>query len=324
MNDTVLTNLLDAARRTVAIEAAAVQGLSDLLDEQFVLAVETILAANGRLVVSGIGKSAIIAQKLVATLNSTGTPAVFLHAGDAIHGDIGMVLSNDVVLIISNSGESAEIKLLVPLIRNFGNPLIAITGNMQSFLAQNADILLNTTVQQEACPNNLAPTSSTTVQMVMGDALAIALMEQRGFSDQDFARVHPGGMLGKRLNLRVRDLSVQNEKPAVHADALLKDVILEISRKRLGSTAVLDDQNKLLGVITDGDLRRMLEKGVSLHEVTAKEIMSPSPKTIAPETLAVEALEQMRRFNITQLLVVAQNQYQGIVHLHDLIREGMI
>lgn len=324
MSNTERTKVLDTARRTIAIEAAAVQGLSDLLDAQFVRALETILAAKGRLVVSGIGKSAIIAQKLVATLNSTGTPAVFLHAADAIHGDIGMVLSNDVVLIISNSGESAEIKLLVPLIRNFGNPLIAITGNMQSFLAHNADILLNTTVQQEACPNNLAPTSSTTAQLVMGDALAIALMEQRGFSDQDFARVHPGGMLGKRLNLRVRDLSVQNEKPAVHVDALLKDVILEISRKRLGSTAVLDDQNKLLGVITDGDLRRMLEKGVSLHEVTAKEIMSPSPKTIAPEALAVEALEQMRRFNITQLLVVEQNQYQGIVHLHDLIREGMI
>ncbi|MBM3439781.1 MAG: KpsF/GutQ family sugar-phosphate isomerase, partial [Bacteroidetes bacterium] len=297
MSNTERTKVLDTARRTIAIEAAAVQGLSDLLDAQFVRALETILAAKGRLVVSGIGKSAIIAQKLVATLNSTGTPAVFLHAADAIHGDIGMVLSNDVVLIISNSGESAEIKLLVPLIRNFGNPLIAITGNMQSFLAHNADILLNTTVQQEACPNNLAPTSSTTAQLVMGDALAIALMEQRGFSDQDFARVHPGGMLGKRLNLRVRDLSVQNEKPAVHVDALLKDVILEISRKRLGSTAVLDDQNKLLGVITDGDLRRMLEKGVSLHEVTAKEIMSPSPKTIAPEALAVEALEQMRRFN---------------------------
>ena len=324
MNDTELKKLLDTARRTIAIEAAAVQGLSDLLDAQFVSAVETILAAKGRLVVSGIGKSAIIAQKLVATLNSTGTPAVFLHAADAIHGDIGMVLSQDVVLIISNSGESAEIKILAPLIRNFGNPLIAITGNMQSFLAQNADIVLNTSVQQEACPNNLAPTSSTTAQLVMGDALAIALMEQRGFSDQDFARVHPGGMLGKRLNLRVRDLVVQNEKPAVHVDALLKDVILEISRKRLGSTAVLDDHNKLLGVITDGDLRRMLEKGVNLHEVTAKEIMSPSPKTIAPEALAVEALEQMRRFNITQLLVVEQNQYQGIVHLHDLIKEGMI
>lgn len=324
MNDTELTKLLDAARRTIAIEAAAVQGLSNLLDAHFIRAVETILAAKGRLVVSGIGKSAIIAQKLVATFNSTGTPAVFLHAADAIHGDIGMVLPNDVVLIISNSGESAEIKLLVPLIRNFGNPLIAMTGNLQSFLAHNVDIVLNTSVQQEACPNNLAPTSSTTAQLVMGDALAIALMEQRGFSDQDFARVHPGGMLGKRLNLRVRDLAVQNEKPAVHVDALLKDVILEISRKRLGSTAVLDDQKILKGVITDGDLRRMLEKGVSLHEVTAKEIMSPSPKTIAPDALAVEALEQMRRFNITQLLVVAQNQYQGIIHLHDLIREGMI
>ena len=324
MSNTERTKVLDTALRTIAIEAAAVQGLSDLLDAQFVRAVETILAAKGRLVVSGIGKSAIIAQKLVATFNSTGTPAVFLHAADAIHGDIGMVLSNDVVLIISNSGESAEIKLLVPLIRNFGNPLIAMTGNLQSFLAHNVDIVLNTSVQQEACPNNLAPTSSTTAQLVMGDALAIALMEQRGFSDQDFARVHPGGMLGKRLNLRVRDLSVQNEKPAVHVNALLKDVILEISRKRLGSTAVLDDQKILKGVITDGDLRRMLEKGVSLHEVTAKEIMSPSPKTIAPEALAVEALEQMRRFNITQLLVVEQNQYQGIVHLHDLIREGMI
>ncbi len=324
MNDTELIKLLDAARRTIAIEAAAVQGLSDLLDAQFVRAVETILAAKGRLVVSGIGKSAIIAQKLVATFNSTGTPAVFLHAADAIHGDIGMVLPNDAALIISNSGESAEIKLLVPLIRNFGNPLIAMTGNLQSFLAHNVDIVLNTSVQQEACPNNLAPTSSTTAQLVMGDALAIALMEQRGFSDQDFARVHPGGMLGKRLNLRVRDLAVQNEKPAVHVDALLKDVILEISRKRLGSTAVLDDQKILKGVITDGDLRRMLEKGVSLHEVTAKEIMTPSPKTIAPDALAVEALEQMRRFNITQLLVVAQNQYQGIIHLHDLIREGMI
>lgn len=324
MNQPEVNTLLDIARRTIAIEANAVQELAALLNDDFVRAVSTILAAKGRLVVSGVGKSAIIAQKLVATFNSTGTPAVFLHAADAIHGDIGMVLSHDVVLLISNSGESAEVKLLVPLIKNFGNPLIAMTGNLSSFLAREGDIVLNTTVQQEACPNNLAPTSSTTAQLVMGDALAIVLMEQRGFSDADFARVHPGGMLGKRLHLRVRDFYVNNEKPSVPSNAVLKDVILEISRKRLGSTAVLSNEGLLLGIITDGDLRRMLEKGASLETLTAKEIMTVAPKTISPDALAVEALDVMRRSNITQLIVTEANEYRGMIHLHDLIREGIV
>lgn len=273
---------------------------------------------------SGIGKSAIIAQKIVATLNSTGTPAVFLHAADAIHGDIGMVQQNDIVMIISKSGESPEIKVLVPLIKNFKNILIAICGNMQSHLVRCADIILNTTVTEEACPNNLAPTSSTTAQMVMGDAIAICLMEIKGFSTDDFAKFHPGGMLGKKLYLRVADLIINNEKPAVREYSSLKEVILEITKKRLGATVIVDEGAKILGIITDGDLRRMLEKNLSLQDLKAKDIMTANPKTIESTELAVVALDIMRKKNITQLIVIENNNYAGIVHLHDLVREGII
>ncbi|WEK36926.1 MAG: KpsF/GutQ family sugar-phosphate isomerase [Candidatus Pseudobacter hemicellulosilyticus] len=312
------------ALETIRREADAIAALESLIDDHFERAVLAMQACRGRFVVSGIGKSAIIAQKIVATLNSTGTPALFLHAADAIHGDLGMVQQEDVVMIISKSGESPEIKVLVPLIKNFGNILIGMVGNTASFLARQSNIVLNTTVSQEACPNNLAPTSSTTAQLVMGDALAVSLMELKGFNSNDFARFHPGGTLGKKLYLRVSDLYVNNEKPAVAATATLKEVIVEISKKRLGVTAVTGPDEALLGIITDGDLRRMLEKTTDLAGVTAAEIMTPHPKTIAAEALAVAALDQLRQYDITQLVVTADTQYLGIIHLHDLIREGLL
>ncbi len=310
--------------RTVRLEAAAISNLADQIDDQFEAAVQAIASNKGRLVVSGIGKSAIIAQKLVATLNSTGTPAIFLHAADAIHGDLGIVQQQDVVMIISKSGESPEIKVLMPLLRNFGNKLIAMVGNVHSYLARQVDIVLNTTVSQEACPNNLAPTSSTTAQLVMGDAIAIVLMELKGFGSDDFAKFHPGGTLGKKLYLRVSDLYTQNEKPSVGPDAPLADVIREISKKRLGATVVTDEQDQVLGVVTDGDLRRMLEKSISLETATARDIMTVSPKTIESNRLAVDALDLLRKHDITQLIVVEDQRYIGIIHLHDLIREGII
>jgi arabinose-5-phosphate isomerase len=279
---------------------------------------------KSRLIVSGVGKSAIIAQKIVATFNSTGTPAIFMHAADAIHGDLGMVQPEDIVLIISKSGESAEIKILVSLIKNFGNRIIGMTGSNKSFLAKQSDLFLNTTVPEEACPNNLAPTSSTTAQMVMGDTLAVSLMELRGFSSADFARFHPGGALGKKLYLRVQDMYIHNQKPKVLPDTSLKAVILEITSKRLGATAVVDEQNKLQGIITDGDLRRMLEKDVVLEKVTATAIMNASPKTIAASALAIQALDLMRSKDINQLIVTHENEYLGFIHLHDLVREGII
>ncbi len=324
MSTSSTPNPLEAARRTILLEAGAVQQLAQLLTDDFHRIVETVLAAKGRLIVSGIGKSALIAQKIVATLNSTGTPAVYLHAADAIHGDLGMILSHDVVMIISKSGDTPEIKVLSQLIRSFGNPLIALVGNTGSYLAKQADFVLDTTVSQEACPNNLAPTSSTTAQLVMGDALAVALMEQRGFTSSDFAKFHPGGALGKKLYLRVADLYIQNEKPHVQTGTPLKEVILEISRRRLGITAVLNNSGELLGVITDGDLRRMLEKQVSLEAATAAQIMTANPKTIDAGELAIDALELMRENNITQLPVLSNNQYVGVIHLHDLIKEGLI
>ena len=324
MSTSSTPNPLEAARRTILLEAGAIRQLAQLLTDDFHRIVETVLAAKGRLIVSGIGKSALIAQKIVATLNSTGTPAVYLHAADAIHGDLGMILSHDVVMIISKSGDTPEIKVLSQLIRSFGNPLIALVGNTGSYLAKQADFVLDTTVSQEACPNNLAPTSSTTAQLVMGDALAVALMEQRGFTSSDFAKFHPGGALGKKLYLRVADLYIQNEKPHVQTGTPLKEVILEISRRRLGITAVLNNNGELQGVITDGDLRRMLEKQVSLEAATAAQIMTANPKTIDAGELAIDALELMRENNITQLPVLSNNQYVGVIHLHDLIKEGLI
>lgn len=319
-------DIKSVAIRTITREAEAVASLRAMINDDFEKAVRAILETKGRLVISGIGKSAIIAQKIVATLNSTGTPAIFLHAADAIHGDLGMIQQNDVVLIISKSGESPEIKVLVPLVRNFGNTLIAMVGNMEAYLARQADIILNTTVSQEACPNNLAPTSSTTAQLVMGDALAVALMEIKGFGSDDFARFHPGGTLGKKLYLHVSDLYVNNECPKVLSTATLKQVIVEISKKRLGATAVVDTNDELLGVITDGDLRRMLEKSITLEldSIKATDIMTKNPKTIEADALAVEALDLLRQYDITQLVVTTGATYLGIIHLHDLVREGLI
>jgi len=314
----------EAAQQTILLEAEAVKQLASLITEDFSRAVDCILNSKGRLIVSGIGKSAVIAQKIVATLNSTGTPSAYLHAADAIHGDLGMILQDDVVLIISKSGDTPEIKVLTQLIKSFGNQLIAMVGNLSSYLALQANMVLNTTVSQEACPNNLAPTSSTTAQMVMGDALAVALMGQRGFTSADFAKFHPGGALGKKLYLRVADLYIQNEKPQVQSDSLLKDVILEISKKRLGMTAVIDEKGFLIGIITDGDLRRMLEKNTQLTDIRADQIMTPSPKTIDADALAIDAMELMRSNNITQLPVVVDKKYAGVIHLHDLIREGIL
>ena len=318
-------DIKSVALRTIGLEAEAIASLQTMVNDDFERAVKAIYETKGRVVISGIGKSALIAQKLVATLNSTGTPAIFLHAADAIHGDLGMIQQDDVVMIISKSGESPEIKVLVPLIKNFGNILIGMIGNTASFLARQSGIVLNTTVSQEACPNNLAPTSSTTAQLVMGDAIAVSLMELRGFTSEDFARFHPGGTLGKKLYLRVSELYTNNEKPQVSESASLKEVIVEISKKRLGTTAVIDANNSLLGIITDGDLRRMLEKNIPLDSVKAKEIMTVNPKTIIADALAVEALDRLRKFDINQLVVVTgDGSYLGFIHLHDLIREGLI
>jgi arabinose-5-phosphate isomerase len=317
-------NILDIARQTLQLEAEAIMDLQQKLDSQFVSIIHLLLKMQGRLVVSGIGKSAIIGQKIGATLNSTGTPSIFMHAADAIHGDLGMVQQDDVVLIISKSGESPEIKVLVTLIQNLGNTTIAMVGNLESTLAKGCSHILDTTVSQEACPNNLAPTSSTTAQLAMGDAIAVCLMEMRGFGSADFAKFHPGGALGKKLYLRVYDLAKMNEKPAVQENSNLKAVILEMTRKRLGLTAVLDNEMRLTGVITDGDLRRMLEKGGDLDNTNAKDIMGTNPKTILSDALAVDALDRMRKNNITQLLVTENNSYFGVIHLHDLVREGLI
>ncbi|MGC4233950.1 MAG: KpsF/GutQ family sugar-phosphate isomerase [Niabella sp.] len=312
------------ARRVIAMEAAAVAGLGSLVNDHFDSAAEMLQSCKGRVVLSGIGKSSIIAQKIAATFNSTGTPSIFMHAADALHGDLGIIQENDVVIILSKSGNSPEIKALIPLIKNFGNKLIAICGNSQSQLAMHADIFLDTTVEQEACPNNLAPTTSTTAQMVMGDALAVTLMELKGFKDGDFAKFHPGGTLGKKLYLRVADVFTHNEKPAVLPGESLKEVIVEITNKRLGVTAVVDEQQNLIGIITDGDLRRMLEKNTDIEKVAAKDIMTHHPKSIPEEELAITALDMMRKNSITQLIVTNEKKYTGIIHIHDLLKEGLI
>jgi len=317
-------NIREIALRTITLEAQAIGELASFIDADFEKITHLLADLKGRLVISGIGKSAIIGAKIVATLNSTGTPAIFMHAADAIHGDLGMVQKDDIVMVISKSGESPEIRVLVPLIKNMGNPLVAMVGNTASLLAREATYVLNTTVSQEACPNNLAPTSSTTAQMVMGDALAVTLMELKGFTSSDFAKFHPGGALGKKLYLRVFDLSNQNEKPVVTEDNTLREVIMEITEKRLGITAVLDEKGLLTGVITDGDLRRMLEKRDNLSDVKARDIMSTGPKTVEGDALAVDALDRMRKNNITQLLVTRDGAYAGVIHLHDLIKEGLI
>ncbi len=317
-------DIISIAKNTIKQEADAIAGLESFINKDFKEIINLIISCKGRLVVSGIGKSAIIAQKIVATLNSTGTPSLFMHAADAIHGDVGMIQQNDIVLIISKSGDSPEIKVLVPIVKNFGNKLIAMVGQSESFLAKQTAYILNTTVDKEACPNNLAPTTSTTAQMVMGDAIAICLMYARGFSADEFAKFHPGGTLGKKLYLKVSDLSLQNEKPQVTETSSLKDVIVEITKKRLGATAVLNDNNFVTGIITDGDLRRMLEKNIDVKNISAKDIMAVNPKSISPNELAVDALDIMRKKNISQLLVIDEGKYAGIIHLHDLVREGII
>jgi arabinose-5-phosphate isomerase len=317
-------NIRETGLNIIRKEAAAISAMEAYIDDTFVRAVEAIATCKGRVVVSGVGKSAIIAQKIVATFNSTGTPAVFMHAADAIHGDLGMVGEEDILMIISKSGESPEIKVLLPLLARDKNKLIGMAGNEQSVLAKKADIFLNTTVSQEACTHNLAPTSSTTAQLVMGDALAITLMELKGFGQEDFARYHPGGTLGKKLYLRVSDIYIHNAKPAVGPEALLKEVIMEMTSKRLGATAVVGEAQDLLGIITDGDLRRMLEKSVNTADIHARDIMSSKPTTITKDALAVEALEVLRLKDISQLPVMDGKTYAGFIHIHDLVKEGII
>lgn len=317
------SNIIKNAKATILAESAAISNLANLIDDNFENAISHIYNSNGRVIVTGIGKSANIATKIVATFNSTGTPAVFMHAADAIHGDLGNVLKDDVVICISKSGNTPEIKVLVPLIKNYGNKIIAITGNIDSFLGKNADFTLNTFVEKEACPNNLAPTTSTTAQLVMGDALAVCLLQLKGFTSKDFAKYHPGGALGKRLYLRVSDLISKNEKPEVKENDTVAKVIVEISEKRLGVTAVVNN-TKIVGIITDGDIRRMLSKTVEISNFTAKDIMSSNPKTIHKDAMAIEALDALENNSITQILVVDdQNNYTGVVHLHDLIKEGI-
>jgi len=316
-------SIVALAKETIAIESLAISQLADFIDDTFSDAIELIHQSKGRVIITGIGKSAIIANKIVATLNSTGTPSVFMHAADAIHGDLGLILNDDVVICISKSGNTPEIKVLIPLLKNAGNTLIAITGNLKSTLAQQADFVFNSYVEKEACPNNLAPTTSTTAQLVIGDALAVCLLELRGFSKDDFAKYHPGGALGKKLFLRVRDLLELNEKPKVSPSAPIKNVILEITEKRLGATAVTTNQ-KIEGIITDGDLRRMLSKTNDFSALCAKDIMSLNPKSISIDAMAIEAMELMDTHEISQLVVEDDGRYAGIIHIHDLVKEGII
>jgi len=315
-------SIITLAKQTISTESSAIANLINLVDESFENTVKVIHNSKGRVVITGIGKSAIVANKIVATMNSTGTPAIFMHAADAIHGDLGTIQKDDVIICISKSGNTPEIKVLVPLIKNYGNTLIALTGNPESFLGTQSDYVLNCFVEKEACPNNLAPTSSTTAQMVMGDALAVCLLDLNNFGSKDFAKYHPGGALGKKLYLRVNDLIEKNEKPQVTPTTPIKDVIIEISEKRLGTAAVIEN-NKIIGIITDGDIRRMLTDTTDISTVTAADIMSSSPKTIASDVMAVDTLKIMESNNISQILVEDNGKYVGVVHLHDLIKEGL-
>jgi arabinose-5-phosphate isomerase len=316
--------IIEVAKRTIRIEANAVKELEAVVDSAFAKAVLHIHNSQGRVIVTGIGKSAIIAQKIVATMNSTGTPAIFMHAADAIHGDLGIVQQNDVVVCISKSGNTPEIKVLVPLIKNFSNKLIAITSNRDSFLGTEADYVLHAPIQEEACPNGLAPTTSTTVQLVIGDALAVSLLELKGFTDQDFARYHPGGALGKKLYLRVSDLTQQRSKPQVASETSMREVIVNISENMLGMTVVVEKE-KVIGIITDGDLRRMLTSGKDIDSLVAKDIMSSNPKTMTADSMAIQAREFMEEKHISQLIAVDdQGNYYGVVHIHDVIREGIV
>jgi arabinose-5-phosphate isomerase len=317
-------NIIKLAKETILQEAESIKRLADYIDKDFEKVVKLIYKSKGRVIVTGIGKSANIANKIVATLNSTGTPAIFMHAADAIHGDLGIVQEDDVVICISKSGNTPEIKVLVPLIKSRGNALVGMVSSTDSFLGKNADFVLKSTVEKEACPNNLAPTSSTTAQLVIGDALAVCLLEYRGFSTEDFAKYHPGGALGKKLYMRVSDLYKNNEVPKVSINENVKNVIIEISSKRLGVTAVLNNAGDLAGVITDGDIRRMLQKNDKIEKLTAKDIMSANPKTIDKDELAINAFQLMENNNITQLVVTNKKKYVGIVHIHDILKEGIV
>jgi arabinose-5-phosphate isomerase len=316
------TTIQQAALRTLRLESEAITQLEAMVDDEFVLVVETLLHLKGRLIITGIGKSANIAQKLVATFNSTGQPAIFMHAADAIHGDLGNIQKEDMVLCISKSGDSPEIKMLLPLVKSMGNKIIGMVSNMQSFLALKSDMLLKTPITKEACPNNLAPTTSTTAQLAMGDAVAVALMECRGFSASDFARYHPGGALGKKLYLKAGDLLSSNSSPFVTPQTSIPEVIIAISAARLGATAVLDNST-LVGIVTDGDIRRMLQNNIEFKNLVAENIMGTAPKTIEHDSLAVEAFQLMESNNITQLIVTKENRYLGIIHLHDILKEGI-
>ena len=317
-----LFDIKKIAKETITIQVAAVAKLESSINDDFANAINLILSIKGRLIVAGIGKSANIANKMVATFNSTGQPAVFLHAADAIHGDLGNIQEGDVVIFISKSGNTPEVKALVPFIKNMGNKIIALTGNPKSFLAIKSDFILDVSVEKEACPNNLAPTSSTTAQLVMGDAIAVSLLACKDFTEEDFARFHPGGILGKRLNIKVQDL-ISDYTPKVNLNASINEVIIEISQNRLGITAVLNDK-KLAGIITDGDLRRMLENEKDISSLCAKDIMSCDPKITKPEDLAYNALKEMEQNNITQLIVIKSEKYLGVIHIHDIIKEGII
>jgi arabinose-5-phosphate isomerase len=317
-------NINEIATIAIQNEGKAILNLLQFIDQSFEAAIQAIANANGRVVITGIGKSAIVAQKIVSTLNSTGVPSLFMHAADAIHGDLGMIQNNDVVIIISKSGESPEIKVLLPLVKNFGNTIIGMVGNVVSYLAQNCTYVINTTIAEEACPNNLAPTTSTTAQMVMGDVVAICLMQINGFKKEHFAKYHPGGALGKQLYLTVADLYANNMQPKVPPTASFKEIVIEISSKRLGATAVVNPQNQILGIITDGDIRRAFEKYDDLKNITAQQLMGTSPKTIEPDAMAIDALQLMKQNDITQLIVIKENEYLGMVHLHEIIKEGVI
>ena len=315
-------NILKIAKDSFTNQGNAILNLHKFLTPDFENAIKKIQSLKGRVIISGIGKSAIIGNKIVATLNSTGTPSIFMHAAEAIHGDLGIIQNDDIIILLSKSGNTPEIKVLVPLIKNYGNKIVAITGNSESFLGKNADFVLNSFVEKEACPNNLAPTSSTTAQLVIGDALAVCLLEKNNFSSKDFAKYHPGGALGKKLYLRVQDLISNNELPMVKPNTPIKDVIIEISKKRLGTTAVVENK-KIVGIITDGDLRRMLKDNSDISNLLAKDIMGKNPKTISVDAMAIQALETMENNNITQILVEDNSKYVGVVHLHDLLKEGI-
>ncbi|TDQ11958.1 KpsF/GutQ family sugar-phosphate isomerase [Pedobacter metabolipauper] len=316
-------SIIGTAVNTLHLEAQAILGLIDNINDDFTEIIDLIIESKGRVIVTGIGKSAIIAQKIVATFNSTGTPSIFMHAADAVHGDLGMIQKDDIVMCLSKSGNTPEIKVLAPLLKQSGNILIGMVGQLNSDLAMQADFVLNTFVEKEACPNNLAPTTSTTAQLAMGDALAVCLLHARDFNEEDFARFHPGGALGRRLYLKAGDIALKNAKPRIHPAASVKDVIIEISQNRLGTVVVIENDT-ILGIITDGDIRRMLEQYSDLSDITARDLMNTNPKTIDRDQLAVQALELIKQNNITQLLVTDKKSYFGMIHLHDLLQEGII